>query len=361
MEKKLVKKQYYNFLKAELDQHRNEERISEQQMNEILGFYEIKAGINFINVLIILGSVLIGLGILSFIASNWDYMSKLLRFLLIVFAYIAAIAFSIKFETKKARTSRGLFYLSLLIFGAGIFLTGQMFHFGGSFSGALLIWAIGIYPLTMLERDKFAYAFIHILLIVYLNSLYNNVQFPFILLLMIPALYLGQKVIKADWIIFLTNILTLNFIWYLLNETINLAFGLTVIIFFVIGLILFFVPVPFYSGIIKLKGNLMIAVFGLVLTFKENWLDFEWVSNNNIPIHTIFSVLYFLFLLFMVRSKNLIALIFIGLLIIRFFFDTMYNFLPKSIFFIIGGLFLLGFGYYFEKKRRRFRGEENEE
>jgi hypothetical protein len=34
--------------------------------------------------------------------------------------------------------------------------------------------------------------------------------------------------------------------------------------------------------------------------------------------------------------------------------------MPKSLFFIIGGFILLGFGYYFEKLRKNYGGELDE-
>lgn len=67
-----------------------------------------------------------------------------------------------------------------------------------------------------------------------------------------------------------------------------------------------------------------------------------------------------LVLLAYVRQGSLTALVFVCATILRFYFDTFFDFMPKSFFFIIGGLMLLGFGFYFERMRSRKGGLLNE-
>lgn len=361
MDKLRISKGDYRFLSEELKKHQENETITVEQMNNMLETYEVKEKLNFIQVLLVVGSILIGLGVLSFIASNWMEMSKLTKFLLIIFFYLGVNIASFSIKERYPKTSRSLIYLGVLIYGSGIFLVGQIFHFGGSFTDAFLLWALGIIPLIFLLKDKLIFAFLHILLLVYLNGQYVYDEFPFVLLLIIPLLYLGHKYIEENKIAFLTNLLTLNFLWYFLDVTLNLEIELVTIIFFIIGLLLYFIKIPYYTSILKLQGNLIFSITGFFMTFKWLWYDISFLGSLDKPVHVVFSVLFFVLLLFLVRKENLISLLFIGFVILRYYFDAMYDFLPKSIFFLIGGVILLGFGYYFERKRRWIKGEEANE
>lgn len=357
MDKQKINKQQYQFFSRELRKHQHEGRVSDEQVTGILDTYEVKAGINFIQVLVVVGSILIGLAALSFIASNWQEMSKITKFLLIVLSYLVVVSVGYLIRDMYPKTSRSLFYLGILIYGAGIFLVGQTFNLGGRFTEAFLLWAIGVFPLAIYLKDRFMFVFVHVLLFTYLNGQYVYDDFPVLMLLFIPLLYLGYRVIEEKRIVFLTNLLSLNFLWYILDQTLDLEVELVIAIYFAIGLLLYFIKMPVYSSIFKLQGNLLFSIFGFLLTFKFVWED---LVNTDYSVHLLFSVLFILFLLYLVKMENLISLILIGAIILRFYFDTMYDFMPKSIFFLTGGVILLGFGFYFEHKRRIIRREENE-
>ncbi len=358
MEKKKISKRHYEFLSNQLKKHAQDERITDEQVTKMLDTYELKDGLSFISILLTVGAVLIGLGILSFIASNWIYFGKMTKFLLIILTYLAVNAISYVSQHKYPKTSRSFIYIGVAIFGAGIFLIGQIFNFNGSFTQAFLLWAVGILPLTMITKDKLMMIFLHLLLFVYLNGLFVKDELSIILLLIIPIIYLSLKRFDSSFILFITNILALNFIWYLFNKVAGMDSSMVVILFFIIGLLLYFIKIPYHSNVFKLIGNIQFSIMGFIMTFRNIWNDFDVIKNTDIPVHIIFAVLFFVFLLYLVRQQNLVALIFIGITIFRFYFDTLYSFLPKSIFFFIGGVILLGFGYYFENKRRRIWREK---
>ncbi|OEF99905.1 hypothetical protein BHF71_07275 [Vulcanibacillus modesticaldus] len=357
MDKYLINRQKHRFIEAELTKHYQAGRITEKQLNDMLDTYQVKEGLNFIKVLVTVGAILIGLGILSLIASNWQLIIKPIRLLLIVFGYITASIIGFDIQAKYPKTGRSLIYLSFLIFGAGIFLIGQMFNFGGRFTTAFLLWAIGIFPLTTLIRDRLALSFVQILLLVYLNGQYVYDDYPIFLIILIPLLYYVQKFFTGSFNLFLTNTIVLNLIWYTLDEGLNLNNDLIVLTFFMIGLLMFYMPnFKKYQEIFRFQGNLLFGLMGLLLTIKSSW---DFINLNNYPINIIFTIIFIVFLLSLVKKENLLALLFVGLIILRFYFDTFYNFLPKSLFFLTGGILLLGFGFYFERKRKLTRGEGN--
>ncbi len=358
MKKTLVSRNFYNRFEEELNKHQAEGRISEEQVGGMLETYELKEKISFIKVIVTLSVILIGLGVLSFIASNWILFGKATKFFIIVIAYVLASIAGMKIEKIYPKTGRSLIYLSIVIFGAGIFLIGQTFHFGGRFTSAFLLWALGIIPLTIMLKDKGMFTFLHLLLLVYLNGQYVYDDFPIFLLIIIPFLYYANKRFEVSWTIFFTNLVTLNFVWYILDEWMHVENDLIILLFFIIGLLMYYFPFSFYQAIYRLQGMAIFGIFGWVLTCDNTWNDYVWIRNIDLPFNIIFTLIYVLLLLYFVRRESLIALFFIGLTILRFYFDEMYDFMPKSIFFLTSGLLLLGFGYYFERKRKQLK-EEN--
>jgi len=98
-----------------------------------------------ISIVVTIGAVLIGTGIFSFIASNWQSMPSGLKIFLIIFFML--ISYSLGWylkESKKAeKTGGALIFLGSLIFGGGIFLIGQIFHIRTNWPDAFIIWMIG--------------------------------------------------------------------------------------------------------------------------------------------------------------------------------------------------------------------------
>jgi uncharacterized membrane protein len=90
---------------------------------------------------------------------------------------------------------------------------------------------------------------------------------------------------------------------------------------------------------------------GFVMTFADT---FEGVFPNTGEALAIgFTVLMLTVLLYLVKKGYAGAVAFIALVILRYYFDTFYDFLPKSMFFVIGGGILIGFGIYLESLRRK--------
>ncbi|MCL4419119.1 DUF2157 domain-containing protein, partial [Patescibacteria group bacterium] len=110
-------------------------------------------------------------------------------------------------------------------------------------------------------------------------------------------------------------------------------------------------PLTKNKKVFQIQGTILMGVSGLILTLPYLW-NFIKVTNINIG----FAVFYLLLLLLLIRGGNLVALAFFCLTIFRFYVDTFYDFMPKSAFFLLGGIMLLGFGWYFENRRRKQGG-----
>jgi uncharacterized membrane protein len=360
MDKRNVTKNDFKFLNKELDFYKDSKLISEEQHNNILNQYSIKPGLNFVTILLLIGSLLLGLGILSFIASNWRILGKPYKFsIIMIIFFICNVAYYKLYETYP-KTIISSIYIALITFGSGIFLIGQMFNYGGNFSTAFLLWSIGIFPYTLFLKDKILFIICDIFLIIYIVDHFSLGTFPIAILIAIPLIYYCNKHLFSNQIItFFNNLVVLYTIAFTLERYSN-NYTINILTFFLIGIIMYYAYLGYHKYIFNLQGNIIYGIAGLALTFPDNWegIKFFTVQNSKV-ISILFSICFLIFLLLQTHKKNVISLLFIFFIIMRFYFDTLYDFIPKSLFFIIGGLILLGFGYYFERFRRK--GGENYE
>lgn len=356
--KQKLSKSNYKFLLKELTYQRNKGVITQGQFDDMMNLYEEGSGINFIRVLVTIGAILIGLGVLSFVSSNWIYMSKVSKIITIIFVMGISMFTSFKLEHTYEKTSKAILYLSTLIYGAGIFLIGQIFNYGGEFTTAFLLWAVGVVLMALILKEKILFISGHILLLIYINGSFGE-NIIIYTLIFICIFYIGNKSFQySKYITFLNNLVALNFMLYLLDY-LNLKSIYIAIVFFLIGFGMYYIKHSLNIYVFKLQGLILIGVSGIFLSFRYIWEELSFINNGNI-IAIIFSIVFLTFLLSLVRKGLLIPLIFICALIFRYYFDTLYDFMPKSLFFIIGGFILLGFGYYFEKLRKNYGGELDE-
>jgi uncharacterized membrane protein len=91
------------------------------------------------------GAVLIGLGVILFVASNWNGMATLFKLALLIAGTIgtAVAGYMMLYEPGKyPKTGLALLFVNVFIFGASIFLVGQIFHLPLDFSLGSFLWFI---------------------------------------------------------------------------------------------------------------------------------------------------------------------------------------------------------------------------
>ena len=136
-----------------------------QQLSERYQFHNLETTSRnqFLSILIGLGSILLGIGVITFVAANWQVWSREVRvaMLLSLFVIVNVAGFylwrippsqnknlnqSILPATKGRNKllGEGLLLLGALILGANMALMAQMFHVGGSSYGLYLVWGIGV-------------------------------------------------------------------------------------------------------------------------------------------------------------------------------------------------------------------------
>ncbi|MGI9606305.1 MAG: DUF2157 domain-containing protein [Acidimicrobiales bacterium] len=93
--------------------------------------------------LVSLGAVLIGGGLLLFIASQWDQSSPMRRLVLLFGVYVVTVAGAAMSDRQQLDiTARGLWFLSSIVVGVNIFLVGQIFNLPLNFWQGTFLWMI---------------------------------------------------------------------------------------------------------------------------------------------------------------------------------------------------------------------------
>jgi uncharacterized membrane protein len=342
-----LKKKEYEFLEHEIKRLETEGVISKQDQEKILQYYKVKQSTSFVQIILIVGALLLGIGVLSFVASNWMYLDKGVKFLLIIACIIGFNIAGVKMQPHYPKTSISLHYVAILMFGAGIFLIEQMFNLSINFNTSFLLWAIGSLVIAYYLKDLALLIFSTLLLFVYLNGsmLLDETSYPLAILLFLPALYvLLKKWNDSSLFAFFLNALTINTIALVLLEFVpklidHDPYKVALFILFAIGIIITYLPVrPQLRKVTHFQGHLLHGIAGLFLTYQFS---------------IFFALAYFVFLLYLVYKGNLTSIAIICALIFRYYVDFSFDFLPKSFAFILGGIILIGFGFFFEKQRKR--------
>jgi len=133
--------------------------IDESQAGAILARYEemrateeADRGSKLVTVLAVLGSLLVGIGVITFFAANWQVMPKWLKVALVFGGIIAAYGagYYLAFEKQNyPRVGRAVIFLGSILYGAGIWLIAQIFHISAHYPNGVLFWAVGIIPVAL--------------------------------------------------------------------------------------------------------------------------------------------------------------------------------------------------------------------
>lgn len=110
---------------------------------------ERDASNRFVSILMALGGILLGLGVITFIAANWQDWSRLFKVVLLLslFVCINTAGFYLWRRSPQPglqKLGQGLLLLGALILGSNLSLMSQMFHQSGNFYQLLLVWGLGV-------------------------------------------------------------------------------------------------------------------------------------------------------------------------------------------------------------------------
>ncbi|MBF2085539.1 DUF2157 domain-containing protein [Thermoleptolyngbya sp. C42_A2020_037] len=154
----MASEQFRRQLRREAEQWRIDGLIEPGQYEQLAAQYdfdalETGARDRFVVILLGLGCILLGLGVITFVAANWQAIPHMGKMVLLFSLFVAANAAGFYLwrrpklhgrERWQHRLGHGLLLLGALVLGANLALAGQLFHRSGAFYELCLVWGLGV-------------------------------------------------------------------------------------------------------------------------------------------------------------------------------------------------------------------------
>lgn len=149
-------------LRSESQQWRQDGLITPEQLQQLADRYQLdrldqQASSRFTFLLIVVGSVLIGLGIITYVAANWQDIPKVFRTLLLfgLFTVANLSGFWLHRRSDKLQQilGQGLLLIGGMTLGATMALMAQMYHISGPLHPLLITWSLGVAVMAYCLRN----------------------------------------------------------------------------------------------------------------------------------------------------------------------------------------------------------------
>jgi len=350
----------------------------------------------FIVTISTIGSILVGIGAILFIASNWQVIPDILKVLILIGSTFAAyfIGYLFCYQNKNLpKVGASLMFLGALLFGATILLIAQIYNINANSHLLVLIWLIGVLPMVYAFASLPIAGLSSLLFFVWIGLLvFRNIDFgrAYGDFFALPVLYIaagitlfaagglhyfykkfsgvariyrlaGIKVILLSLFLLTFRLFSGNYDGFNIRENaiISSQFRVGLVIFSILAILLTVINWFFNKteeiSMIEHPTNLALTVFVLIFFFFPSATTNIYVLLFNI----IFVGLLVLMLYAGYRREDMrlinLGVFWLSAFIIFKYFDFFWKLLHRSLFFIIGGLILVLGGIALEKKRRELK------
>jgi uncharacterized membrane protein len=150
----MITEKFRRQLRQEAAQWQTEGLINEDFYEQLAARYqfgsiETNAQNRFTNILLSIGGLLLGLGVITFVAANWQDWGREVRILLLLSVFITVNTIGFRLW-QRGRTpwqsllGQALLFTGALTLGANMALMAQMFHIGGAEFKLYLVWGVGV-------------------------------------------------------------------------------------------------------------------------------------------------------------------------------------------------------------------------
>jgi uncharacterized membrane protein len=294
--------------------------------------------------------------------------------------------FYFRYEAKNyPKVGASLILLGSLIFGAGMFLIAQIYHITVHYPNGPLLWGLFVLPLAYLLRFKSLISLAILVLLIWLgmeanlralhsNYLQTTTMIPLFFMAgialwgvgLVHREWEGLKIVSSPYI--LIGTLITFFAGYLLTFNLyGMRFESNALFVFYPGIAVLFLGAIVVRCLLgeKEKGwipetlglvVLMVSIIFLSLFFPKA-SPASVRGDLRLFLNILFALEIFgLIILGFIRRYPVyvnIGLMFFALDVIARYFDFFWELLPRSLFFILGGLLLLFGGILLERKRRK--------
>jgi uncharacterized membrane protein len=391
-----------NWLKSRVAKWSESGIISDDQSEAILNYEAVpeeplRLGLKFNRLIVVLstlGAILIGAGIISFVASNWQGMPAIAKLVLLIGGQTAAyaIAYQIQFVRGYPRIGAAIMFTGAAWFGSNLFLVAQSYHLPTDNPDILILWFIGILPLAYITRSKsitvMAVSIFAVGITWKIGNWADNSENAFIiigtLLLASAAIYavgmlhLGREKLKFHAGPYLVSgaLLAIG-VTYLLtfeenfrstasrsiiesNSATGAQYALVAIVS-IIAIAALVISDRFSSQINRSLFARFAEPAIVALVVALGWVLVTHLAYSPMGYVVIFNLLLILLIfgtitLGIVKKRE--ALVNVGIIFFVIDLSTRYieltiDMLDTSLAFIVGGLLLLGVGYTMERARRK--------
>ena len=151
-------------LPREVSRWQSDGIITAEQKQAILGNYSPaelaprshRAQGRLVGGLAVIGSVLVGLGVILFFAANWDAIDRWPKLVIILAAIVAAhgLGYYLRYHRGYLRVGSAMVLLACVIYGAGVHLVGQVYNVDVNDPRLMLFWFLGVLPLVYIVRSQ---------------------------------------------------------------------------------------------------------------------------------------------------------------------------------------------------------------
>lgn len=387
------------WLKKETQTWVKEKIIQPAQAKKILSKYNDLPEEGFfgknklISVVSTIGAILIGLGMLLFVASNWQAMPASLKLIILYGSTFGFYFAGWKVQQKNFhKVGLSLLFLGSIMVGVTLALTAQIFNIEANFMRFFLIWFVAVAPLSYVFRSKPTLLLSHILFACFLAAFmggggdFDDLAegffdgfgvFLFYGLTIYGIGFLHERTAFKEFKgsyqgagIFFTLLMgfalvasELRIVDEVGNHWLSYIFLLTACLTVMLTALHMKQTKGTKHELIWSLLALFMALGAWALSFTLQ--DVSWRSAEIfvylIPLHFVYFALLLVTLLSgyyngITYNINL-GLVFFVLYIGYFYFTTVFAYLPRSLSFVLGGLLLIGGGLFLEKKRRSLIGE----
>ncbi|MDX9872387.1 MAG: DUF2157 domain-containing protein [Clostridia bacterium] len=369
--------------------------------------------------LALLGSVLLGIGVILFFAANWEAMSRTLKIAVVVLAVLLAYGGGYYLRYVRGtypKVGYALICLGSLLYGAAIWLIGQIFHLAPEAGSAFLLWYLGVIPVAWLFQSSFNLVLALFNLTAWFIAGHYPLSWPFLFFpLLLVLTILPPAIRKKNHFVFVLAVLA-GYIWFIPLGVklagINYSFQLGIISLLLFSLVIYLLGqwaerraffaegflqalsfVGLFAGLAAFTFHDFLSRFGadalgafpwliagtlaviVLLKIKERQLTlrdipllllllcllpfFPQLGESSfllIALNVLFFILTLGAVYYGYQAKrpllfNLGMLLFAVAVAMKYF-DIFFALLPRSAFFMSGGVLLLAGSFLLEYKRR---------
>lgn len=357
-----IRRKDFEFLKAESESWVEQwDVITPEQADKILGLYEVK-DYSLKKILLTAGGILLGLAVVSFIAAHWHELGKFFRVCVISAGYIASLCAYYFTGRSQTRGGRAFLLLATLIFGAGIYLITRMYNIKLSFAEVLGWWLVQIILTGIIACDSWQVYFAQAVSLVYLNWInaidifalefmstsrlpLSEFFFPIEAFILLGALWIVARRIDDRTAVNVNMLLTL----LVISSRMSLCFGgtWTLILLAIAGGAMSFSK----FGDAEILGLLLMGLCGLVLTWSEVWRG-SLAEYGSVLAVASAVITACVMLVNIWRGHSAAGITFCVLLVVRYFFDHLFGYIPKAWGFGIAGAAFIIAGIYSGRKTK---------